>query len=346
MKAISCLVALLLLASAFFNSAYAQGDCTINLNEAQKLYEKGQIEKIPDLLTGCLTSGFNRENKVTALRLLTLVYLYEDENVKAEDCFVQMLKKNPEYKVNPNVDPIEFIRLYNSFQTRPVFSIGVRLGAGLAMPRNLQTYTYGDFDGADSKFTFGNSTFICVNASYNITEKFGVSLEPTYVSYSFEFSENLGGYNTIDGTMKISSFDFPVLASYAFYQQGNTSFFGELGLSAGIIGSGDMEISRMFYGRENPDVTGASLDASAMLKKLKLSCVMGVGVKYHVTHGFLSVDARYDLGMTNVSNPDNRNLNANPELANKYRYMYNDYALSSLSLNIGYSYEIYIHKKK
>ncbi len=339
-------IALLMLSFAFAKNSAAQGECTINLNEAQKFYENGQIEKIPELLNGCLSSGFNRENKVTALRLLTLVYLFEDENAKAEESFVQMLKKNPEYKVNPNLDPIEFVRLYESYQTRPIFSVGLRGAFTFDFARRLQTYTYGNYADAEAEYTSGNGFSVGVPVTYNINNLWHATIEPSFSKYSFGFSEKLNGYNTIEGTTNLSYIDIPVLASYDFYTHGNTTFYAELGISAGIFLSGDMELSRKYGNRENADVTGAAIDVADIMKPLNLSCLAGVGAKVHVSHGFVTVGVRYDMGLMNVTNPDSRELNANPELAYKYRYVNNDIALSALSVNLGYSYEIYIHKKK
>lgn len=340
---------ILLLLTVVFSGKHllAQGDCTINLNEAQKLYESGKIEKIPDLLDNCIESGFNKENKVAALRLLTLVYLYEDNNSKAEECFLKMLKKNPEYKINQNLDPIEFVRLYDSYHTRPIFSLGVKLAFNIDFAKCLQTYTFGNYDDADVKYTSGNGYSFGLKATYNVTNEWHLTIEPSFSSYSFEFSENFLGYNTIEGTSILAYIDVPLFGSYDFYTNGNTTLYGELGCSVGVSVSGDTEISRRYDNRENADVTGASIDMSDALKPVSLSGLIGIGAKLHVNHGFVSVGARYNIGLNNITDPDSRKLmNANPELTYKYRYMYNDISLSALSINLGYSYEIYIHKKK
>lgn len=340
------LVLLMVLFFGFAQNIKAQGDCTIKLNDAQKLYENGRIEEIPNLLIDCINKGFDKENKVAALRLLTLVYLFEDDREKAEQNFLQMLKKNPEYKINPNIDPIEFQRLYESYRTKPVFTLGVRLAAVPTMVRLMQTYSYGDIKQANPTYTTNIGYSIGLRGSYNISDKMSVVAEPSYSMYSFEFAEKLNSYNTIEGASRFNYFDIPVALTADFFTRNETTLFCELGMSLGMFVSGTMEVSRLYNGRESADITGASLDAADMVKSFNVAAMAGVGAKLHINHGFVHFGVRYNLGLNNIANPDNRELNANPELANKYRYMYNNYSLSSLCINFGYNYEIYIHKKK
>ncbi|MFA6403572.1 MAG: hypothetical protein WCX31_18405 [Salinivirgaceae bacterium] len=98
------LVLVLLMSLSFVGKA--QDDCVVKLNEAEKLYEEGKIEKIPEMLNSCIESGFNKENKITALRLLTLVYLFDDNLIKAESSLLRLLKEDPEFKTNQAIDPV------------------------------------------------------------------------------------------------------------------------------------------------------------------------------------------------------------------------------------------------
>ena len=91
-----------------------QQDCVFKLQEAEKLYSQGLIEEIPQLLNPCIESGLSQEDKLQAYKLVILSYLFNDEQVDAEDAMLSFLKRYPEYEISPT-DPTEFVYLFESF---------------------------------------------------------------------------------------------------------------------------------------------------------------------------------------------------------------------------------------
>ena len=74
------------------------GKCAEKLKNAQTSFDKGQVEEVPSMLRDCMKSGFNKEEALTAYKLLIQTYLLEDETGRADSVMYTFLKKYPEYK--------------------------------------------------------------------------------------------------------------------------------------------------------------------------------------------------------------------------------------------------------
>ena len=106
-------------------------DCAQSLRLASSSYDQGRLHEIPELLKKCLDNGFTSIEKVNAYKLLALSYLYLEEPEKADEAMLELLNTDHFFEPNQAVDPAEFIGLYNTFRTKPLFSIGVKLSAGV-----------------------------------------------------------------------------------------------------------------------------------------------------------------------------------------------------------------------
>ena len=131
-------VIFLLLFSSF--ALAQQSDCAFKLEEAENLYETGIFDSIPAMLRACVIEGFDDDELVRAYKLLILTYLFEDYQEMAEFTMLKFLKKFPEYELKA-IDQVEFKYLYNSYQTVPVYSIGVIAGVNYSFVRIIQPYS-------------------------------------------------------------------------------------------------------------------------------------------------------------------------------------------------------------
>ncbi|MGD1843756.1 MAG: hypothetical protein ACFB0B_23115, partial [Thermonemataceae bacterium] len=132
---------LVLVCTFVFVSAKAQNLCVTKLKEAQTSYDQGRINEVPELLRGCLEDGFEKNDRIAAYKLLTLTHLYLNENDKAKETMRRFLQLNPEYEINTAIDPPEFINLYNSFRTKPIFLFGVKAGINRVAINETAYYT-------------------------------------------------------------------------------------------------------------------------------------------------------------------------------------------------------------
>src|SRR5438105_6022452 len=103
-----------------FSAGFAQTtSCSQTLRLARSTYDQGRLHEVATLMEKCLKGGFTQQEKVEAYKLLCLTYLYLEEPEKADDAMLNLLRTDPYFEVNKQVDPAEFIALYRTFRTQP-----------------------------------------------------------------------------------------------------------------------------------------------------------------------------------------------------------------------------------
>lgn len=110
---------------------YGQSSCERNLNEARADYSNGNLYAVPGKLNDCLEDGFNKTEKIEALRLLTLTYININQQEKAKATLIRLLNLKTDYQVVENVDPSELYSLYKKIDTDIKYFIGITLGVNL-----------------------------------------------------------------------------------------------------------------------------------------------------------------------------------------------------------------------
>lgn len=321
----------------------AQDNCVLKLNEAEKLFEKGRIEEIPKLLSGCIKSGFNSENKTSALRLLTLVYLSEDNTSKAEKTLLELLSHNPEYKINKTVDPSEFIQLFNSFNTAPVFSIGLVLGPTITTPHLIETFSKNSVYEANPEYSSGGIGFsIGLKGIYHINNILDISTEPIFSYLTYDIKENVTQPNTATITETINYLEFPVFGSYYFYKKNSLKFYGEMGLSYNMLLSGSLN-GIVTY--NNSELEPPAINTKNIRKNYNLIGIVGVGTKISLNRSNIQASIRYKAGLMNIVDTEMR-YSDHEGLNSNYLFIDNDIFLNNFTLMISYNWEFYIHNKK
>jgi len=336
----------LLLVFTTFNLAKAQDDCTVKLNQAEKYYEEGKIEKVPDLIDNCIVSGFNNENRVAALRLLTLVYLFEDNQEKAEETLLRMLKIDPEYKINSAVDPVEFIKLFNSYETQSVFSLGIVGGLNFTYTHLIMAYPVYDYKSANPVYTPGGAGFsIGIKTNYHINQLIDIAFEPSFTINKFHLVENVAPFAQDIVDESITYLDFPVYGSYSFYSFNNYSFRGEVGFQYSSMISGTLSPTYIYLDNLGTNRPGPGVTTKEIRKPYNLMGSIGVGTKYKIKRGNIQVAVRYKIGFMNIVNESMRYKNYG-NLRSDYSYQDNNISLTNLNIMVSYNREFYIHRKK
>ncbi len=123
------IVIILLLGSS--TSLWAQTSCERSLDEAKADYANGNLYAVPGKLTDCLEDGYTKTEKVEALRLLTLTYININQQEKAKETLIRLLKLKTDYQAVRNVDPSELYSLYKKIDTDIKYFIGITLGTNL-----------------------------------------------------------------------------------------------------------------------------------------------------------------------------------------------------------------------
>ncbi len=327
-------------------NAFGQDDCILKLQEAEKMYEEGKIELVEPLLKNCLNSGFNRENRIQAYRLLALVQIFEDNSELAENYLLKILKINPEYKYNESVDPLEFIRLYNTINTNPVLSIGVLFGTNITNPLLRQTYTVNNYKNANAKYTSnGIGIELGLRCAYHLNNNIDIVFEPTYTNQTFKLSEQVTDVCNTYVSEDIALLDFPINVNYFFYQQNKISYYAEAGLIYRQYISGSRMFERVYTDNEQPSIPELTIKSDIYRRHQNFAAAIGAGVQYKLSRSNLQFLVKYKFGLTNLTNPENRYNNVD-NIITDYYFIDNNFNINGLSVNISYNYQFYNHKRK
>jgi hypothetical protein len=169
---------LLIVLVAFSFCGQAQNSCVQNLRNARNAYEEGKLQELPNLLLKCIDDGFSKEEKVEALRLLTLSYLFNEEQQNAEETYLQLLHIDPEYEINLDSDPTELVILAENYDTDPKFFYGFKGGASYGIMQSEFEVVHNRVSQGKYDFPLGLAGGIFFQ--YPVNEIFSINLETLY----------------------------------------------------------------------------------------------------------------------------------------------------------------------
>ena len=352
--------------------AFSQ-NCTIILNRAEDDYEAGRLLGIPDRITPCLENeAFSKEEEIRALKLMTLVFIFTDNDSKADEYLVKLLKADPEHDLDPEVDPAELYYLYNQFRVKPIFRVAFRAGVNSSDPQIVNSFTSSTTN-TWPKFTNGRTPeglkTYTVEGSQPVAAINGIGLG-TFLELMIE-RHLLKGVEVAGGPqLRISSYNvdmylnnssmyseivekqtylrLPVLARYNLWYEDEPRKdilpYAYLGgsfdyLLSSIVSDGARTGGTSFSLVENNDYK-----ANDMVYNTNVSIFGGLGAKFRMATHFLTVEFRYDRSFGLYHNPENRwnnNQNSTFDLA----YVPDDTKLHMFSFSVGYTRSIYNPKK-
>jgi hypothetical protein len=154
-----------------FLTANAQ-NCTQQLNRVEDDFEAGRLLRIPEIIEILLDQDecLSKEEKIRARKLLTKVYIFLDEEAKAEYAMEGLLKADPEHILSRQLDPKELFFLMDQFRTDPIFRIALKVGVNASSvnligdystsnPANFPKFYNGKTADGASSFNYENQTF-------------------------------------------------------------------------------------------------------------------------------------------------------------------------------------------
>jgi hypothetical protein len=343
---------LLLLAVVLSGStivANGQSTCAQTLRLAQSIYEQGRLNELPQLLQECLKSGFTTAEKVNAYKLLTLTYIYLEEPAMADQNMLALLRTDTEFKINDAVDPAEFVALYKTFRTYPIYRIGGKLG-GVASQPSVVTANYLN-DGRNSyQYNLGFSGSIC--AEIPLTRKlskFTVNPELSFQLLAFDgLNEKAKNAETDTAATTLATeseawISLPVLVQYNLYQDKKkiTNYFISAGLSADYLLSPSI---RIISNRESSAaVEENTFNLSEQRNNFNIGALVAAGFKRKIGKGFLIAELRYKMGLKPMLTK--ADTYENQILVNDYHYVDGIFKLNTLTLSVGYVLNRYKPKK-
>jgi hypothetical protein len=350
---------LLLIAMALIGhySARSQSTCAQTLRLAQSIYDQGRLQELPQLLEGCLKSGFTQTEEVSAYKLLCLSYIYLEEPEKADEIMLKLLQTDHAFEINESVDASEFIALYRTFRTTSVFSYGFKIGANASTPSVVENYyvgssaggkgTYAPLPGFQAGLVFEKGIFQKSNNKF--LSSFSVNPEAFFFARNYSYSNpsvfsndstGASAAKQAEATYAQTWLDFNTLILFTPRREKNTKYYVGFGpgLSYLLNSSNELVTSR----ESGNTVSGPSIKTKSSFKPLSYSATVVAGAKIKVGSFFIPLEIRYQYGISVLANASSR---SNYELLFDYGFQHNDYTQSNLTFNTGLIIPHFIPKK-
>lgn len=341
-----CVLVVVILLTLGVGRSSAQ--CTRSLNEAEDEFERGRLLDIPSMLSFCLQrNSFSKEEKIRAYKLLTKVYIFSDEEEKAEEALVKLLRADPEHQLNNLFDPAELFYLYNKFRVTPIFRLALKLGvnfSGINVIDEFSTYT----------ISSGNREYesrLGINAEFSIERHLAKGLE---VAGAFQFSSSQftvqESFVNTDLSFTVNEtqtwIKIPVFARYNFFYQSKKDLLPYVtgGFSTNLLFAAEFVDSERRGGTQR-SINGFNLLQDNERNRLNFSLFAGGGVKIRTNKvHFFTLEARYEVSLLNYVNSESRFTNSSSTFG--LSYVPDNLSLNFLSFSLGYTHSIYNPKKK
>lgn len=348
---------LLLLCCFFFTltiATYAQTaapSCAQTLRLAQSVYEQGRLHEVPGILQKCLNeNGFNDQEKVNAYKILTNTYIYLEEPEEADKSMLELLRTDHYFEINEAVDPAEFVALYRTFRTKPIYRLGVKFGTNLTQPNTLNFNSIGEGNSSyDKKFGFSGGVSLEVPISPKITLNPELHFVIKSFKSKFDYIQNQQVYSSTTGGETQNVVSLPLLAQYVIFEKRRNP---NAEPSIIIYATGGTTIDYLLASKISAEVKREgfqsievrSFSAKPQREKINLNATLGAGAKFRIAGGYFIAEARYNYGLSKI-NSSTTILN-NQNLLFDYGYSDGIYRLNSLNITVGYLQNFFNPKKK
>ncbi len=332
----------------------AQGStCAQTLRLARSTYEQGRLHELPGQLESCLKTvegGFTKQERVEAYRILTLAYIYLEEPAEADKTMLLLLDTDHFYKPNSDVDPAEFIALYNKFRNYPIFRLAGKVGLNFTFASVTGTNYVGANGAGRGSYAMklgfqGGAAFekeIFARSKNQFVNRISIAPEVLFGTRSFQYSND--GIFVNDETSEISQKIVSVYKQTLIEVNGMIQFKLKKGKpgddrpwnSYACFGPGGSLLMNASNATESSSpkstVTGPDVDTKSNYKPFFVSGIIGAGVKKRVGEIYVLGELRYQYFFTPPIDPAHR---TNAELTRDYGMTHNDFKQSSISLSVG-----------
>ncbi|WP_420578518.1 outer membrane beta-barrel protein [Ekhidna sp.] len=363
------LIAISLSLCAYWGLAQSSTQCSRALSQAELAFEQGRLSDIINTynaensgFTRCLENGvFTIEERIRAYKLLTKAYLFQDDEAKAEEMFVELLKVDKEHQLSPE-DPAELYLLKDKFKTEPILRVAVRGGVNKSLPSVMQSFN--TFQSGGKRYNQdGNNTgpgigfWVEALAERHLSKGIEVAAGLQYRIASYEIEGDLIETDLNYVAKNTSNMlRVPLLVRYSLNYSKKDDNGNRIKMLPYVFigGSFDMMLQAKYIDASRTGGTAYTLpDESADLKSndqvanTNVSILAGLGVRLRVGRSevdFLSFELRYDNSLFNYINPDNRW--ANNDVNFGIGHVEDDLTLNVVSFSVGYTRSLYIPRKR
>jgi hypothetical protein len=337
------LLALIFVSSPLIVLPQETGSCAENLRNAQSLFDRGQVEKVPEMLRECLRSGFKQEEELAAYKLIIQTFLFQDKNEEADSAMLAFLKKYPEYQLSPT-DHSSFVHLYSNFNVMPVVQIVIHIGTSIPFMTFVNPKSVSGEKKPGEYKSGALNPFVSLEAKFALNSKLDVNIEAGYSQLSYTNSENLFDFAQVSYSEIQHRLVIPVTATYNVVTFNKFTAYARAG--AGPAFNLFTKAQKVSYNDNGPinfqEQTASDIDREDSRIKMDLFGQAGVGVKYKIPKGYLSFEIRANLGVYNQI----QRKGASADQLMGYRYIDDDFNMNDLNFSFGYTQIFYKPSKR
>lgn len=348
---------LILLFFTTANSVFAQDQCEIALSEAEDQYEQGKLYEIPGLIKSCIESGFTKEEKVRAYRLLTLTYLFLDYHGKADSTYLELLKLSPEFETNEELDPMEIISHDDKFTTKPIYYLTLaKIGVNFSYANVLLDYSISQSMDNSDKYGSLVGFNIGVGGEMVVYKNFHLGAELFFSRKNLHLTDTHWDFYTTNMDIIHNELELPIMLKYNFFR-GKVNPFVSAGVSPSFLVESTVQNIEGVYrvsgvegepDEEFPVQPRPEIGTTKMKNRFNYSFLLGAGINYKIGLNYFVLEARYSKGMLNVTDEKKRWREDLPEardLKFPTGHVDDDFKLNNISFFIGFVRPLYKPRK-
>lgn len=325
------------------------------LRLARATYEQGRLHEIPSQLDDKIINAMTKTEKVEAYKILCLSYIYLEEPEKADEAMLNILRTDPYFKINEAVDPAEFVALYKTFRTLPIFRVGGKLGVDGTRPNVKETTTAGDLD-RESKYNAMVGINFGLLADMPLSERLDIHAELLYSQKRFGLTQL---FNRFDAGPEPENFQNkteaietqtwlslplavqfkPLNSKSGFAQKFNPYVAGGVTVDY-LLGA---KISGEQIRDQQSSVQEKTFEFKPSRNSINISLMAAIGIKLRAGGGYIVSEIRYLHGLTEISSKES--AFKNQEITWELNYADPVFKISSLGISAGYIQNIFNPKK-
>lgn len=355
-SSIRCLLALPL-ALSILSTKGQDSNCAQTLRLARATYEQGRLHEIESQLTSCLESGFTKADKqlkVEGYKILCLSYIYLEEPEKADEVMLKLISTDPYYRPNEQVDPAEFVALFYTFRTEPIYRIGAKIGGNFGFPNVVEKVSAVEA-ASSTEYSPKLALEFGISADVPISSRLTLHGDLLFSEIRYQVDQQVDrGTDGVNPDPKLSVFtgveqlrwlNLPVTVQYNFLDLESRINKKLRPFVSGGVGAGYRISSSVTVNRERTDQSSIPESGiETQRNNLNVSAILGAGVKIKVASGLLVTELRFNYGLTRVTSEDQ--TFGNQQLLWDYGYVDPILKLNSLGLSVSYVQDIFNPKKK
>lgn len=330
---------------------FAQDKCAVALSEAEDKYEQGKLYEIPEMIQSCLSDGFSQEQKVRAYRLLTLTYLFLDYYKEADSAYLKLLKLSPEYVTDDELDPMEIINHHEKFTTKPKYYITMgKLGVNFSQAIVLLDYSLSQADNNSDKYSSNVGFHAGFGAEMVIYQNLHLSGEFFFSRKTLHLTDTHWDFYTTNLDIAHTEVELPLSLKY-YIPTGRINPFVLGGVSPSMLVESSIQNIEGAYiesAEEFPVQPRTEIGTGKFKNRFNYSLFAGGGINYKIGLNYIVIEARYSMGMMNVTNTENRwreDFTAGRDLKFPSGHVDDDFKINNLSFLVGFVKPLYKPRK-